>query len=310
MKTLKNVQEALRNYAPGGKESLADRYFDKHQYMMTWQINNLCNFNCPYCGKFTCDDPDVFKYSPEHIADCFNNYNRQWHIIITGGEPFIHKHILQICSLLTQNHYISVNTNLSNKKIIEFADTINPERVIAINASIHFQVRIDRNILDEYISNFMYLQDRGFNIIGSYVVYPTETHQFKNDIEMLRSRGLRQISSKVFHGKYNGQKYPEAYTPEEFSDITSEMNSEIEMMEYIKYTRFKGLMCGTGRRMLSLKPNGDIERCLTEYTPLGNFFDGTFKMPRYDKACESEVCNCPYQGMLFSYKKKSFLGLF
>ena len=304
MSKLYNIQEALGKFKPGQSESLADKYFDKDDYMMTWQINSICNFNCPYCGHYIKDDPNVYKYSPAHIEDCFNKTEKTWHIIITGGEPFLHKHIIEICERLTKKHFISINTNLSLPLVKEFADKIDPKKVLTVNASIHYSVRKERNIVDEYFEHFLYLQKKGFTIVGSYVVYPNTIPEFIEDIEFFKSKGMKLVSSKVFEGEYNGKIYPDAYTDDEMKIIENYMSSAIEMPQYLKYRNFKGQMCSTGRRMLSLKPNGDLERCLSDFTPLGNFFSGTYKIPKRDKVCKTEICTCPYQGLLFTYNKK------
>jgi hypothetical protein len=117
------------------------------------------------------------------------------------------------------------------------------------------------------------------------------------------------ISSKVYEGEYNGKTYPNAYTQDEIELITKYMSSGIEMPQYLKYRNFKGLRCGTGRLMMSMKPNGDLERCLSDYTGLGNFFDGNYRFPKKDKKCKTDICTCPYQGILYTYKK-SGLGIF
>lgn len=304
MSELHKIQEVLRSFEPGKSQSLANLNFDSNDRIMTWQINNLCNFNCPYCGHYLQDDPDVYKYSPEHITACFDNDGLTWHVIITGGEPFLHKNVIEISKLITRKHYISVNTNLSQHSVYEFADTIDPAKVLVINASIHFSVRKQRNLFDDYISKFLYFQEKGFNIVGSYVVFPADLDAFETDIEWLHSRGLKQISSKLFEGTYQGQLFPDSYTPEDLARITKHMCCEIEMPQYLNYRHYKGLRCSTGRLMLSLKPNGDLERCLSEPTPLGNFFNGNFKLPTSDARCKTEICTCPYQGMLFTYKPK------
>jgi MoaA/NifB/PqqE/SkfB family radical SAM enzyme len=305
MSNIANIQEALRSYNPDNKKSLAELYFQRNEYTMTWQINNLCNYNCAYCGHFVKDDPDVYKYSPEHIAGCFNKKDRTWHIIITGGEPFLYKNIIELTKLLTARHYISVNTNLSLSKVAEFADTIDPSRVIIINASIHYFVHEEKKTLENFISNFLYLQEKGFNIVGSYVVYPTLLEHYKNHFAYLHSRGLKNLSVKIFHGNYQNKKYPEAYTENELAEMTTFMCSEIEMPEYLKYTKFTGLKCSTGRKMLSMMPNGNLERCLSDHTPVGNFFTGKYRLPWSDKKCSVPECLCPYQGMLFSKNKKN-----
>ncbi|HOY38234.1 MAG TPA: radical SAM protein [Bacteroidales bacterium] len=310
MSKVRNIQEVLHKYEPGSKISLAELHFDGNDRMMTWQINNLCNFNCPYCGHYVNDDPYVYKYSPEHISSCFDKDGFTWHIIITGGEPFLHKNIIPVCKLLTRKHYISLNTNLSQANVYEFADTIDPSQVLVINASVHFSVRKERNIFDDYIKKFLYLQQKGFNVVGSYVVYPASIDAFESDIEWLHAQGMKQVSSKVFEGEYNGKLYPDSYSEDELCKITKHMCCEIEMPQYLRYRRFKGLRCSTGRLMLSLKPNGDLERCLSEPTPLGNFFTGNYILPRHDKTCKTEICTCPYQGMLYTYRKSCGLPLF
>ncbi len=303
MSTVRNIQEVLHKYEHGNRKSLAEMHFDSTDRMMTWQINNLCNFNCPYCGHYIKDDPDVYKYSPEHIASCFDKDGFTWHIIITGGEPFLYKNLITVCKLLTRKHYISINTNLSQADVYEFADTVDSSKVLVINASVHFSVRKERNIFDDYIQKFLYLQQKGFNVVGSYVVYPASIDSFESDIEWLHNQGMEQISSKVFEGNYGGKLYPDAYTEEEMSRITKHMCCEIEMPHYLRYRRFKGIYCSTGRLMLSLKPNGDLERCLSDPYPLGNFFSGNYCIPKHDARCKTEICTCPYQGMLFTYKK-------
>jgi len=308
MSNLSHIQEVLKKYKPNNNNSLAAMYFAKTDRMMTWQINNICNFNCAYCGKFVKDEPDVYKYSPEHIAKCFDNEGFTWHIIITGGEPFMHRHFLDIAQALTKNHYISVNTNLSLPTVTQFADAVNPEKVILINASIHWDMRQQKQTLNDFIDKFLYLQQKGFQIVGSYVVYPDALHRYKEDIAYLKSKGLKHISSKVFHGVYEQKTYPASYTSSEIKDISELMDACIEMPEYLEFYQFKGLRCSTGRTMLSMKPNGNIERCLTDYTPQGNFFEGTFSCPPNDKKCVQDICTCPYQGMLYTYKKRGLFG--
>jgi MoaA/NifB/PqqE/SkfB family radical SAM enzyme len=303
MSNLTNIQEALRRYQPDAKKSLDESYFQRNEYTMTWQINNLCNYNCTYCGHYVNDDPDVYKYSPEHIVDCFNKKDRTWHIIITGGEPFLYKNIIELTKLLTARHYISLNTNLSLPGVIDFADSVDPSHVIIINASIHYVVHEEKKTLEKYISNFLYLQEKGFNIVGSYVVFPTLLEHYKSHFEYLHSRGLKNLSVKIFHGNYQDKQYPEAYSENELAEMTTYMCSEIEMPEYLKFTKFTGRKCATGRKMISMKPNGNLERCLSDHTPVGNFFSGKYRLPWRDKKCSVPECLCPYQGMLFSKNK-------
>ncbi len=299
MSNHKKIQALLNTYNPNNSTSLASEHFAKHELTMLWYITSICNFNCPYCSDHSNEYPNTYKYSPKEITKRFDEKNNTWHIILTGGEPFLHNHIIELCSLLSRKHYLSINTNLSTNNIADFANQINPDKIIAINASIHILSR-NNNSLDKYIKNFLLLQDKGFNIIGSYVVYPSLINQFESDILKLKKLGLKQISSKAYIGTYNNKRYPAAYSDEEKKRIFETMSNEVDMPEYHRYKFFKGLKCSTGRKMISIRPDGEIERCMSDSTSLGNFFSGNYSLYKKDVKCKAKECLCPYQGMLFA----------
>jgi len=93
--------------------------------MISWQLNELCNFRCPYCfcgeEKLSREHPACGKYSPEHIADCFDRTGKTWQVHMSGGEPFLYPRFVELCMALTRSHYISMNTNLSTANANDFA---------------------------------------------------------------------------------------------------------------------------------------------------------------------------------------------
>lgn len=132
------------------------------EYMMAWQLNTLCNFRCEYCfcseKSLSKEHSDCGKYSPEHIAKCFNDTGRIWRIHMSGGETFLYPKFVELARALTKKCYISLNTNLSTPNVYEFGDMISPEKVLSINAALHIMEREkSKNGVNKYIKKFLYL---------------------------------------------------------------------------------------------------------------------------------------------------------
>ena len=104
-----------------------------------WTINTRCNFNCDYCffgDGVQIEHPSVGAHSIDSIAEFFNGTSKIWHLHITGGEPFLYPQFADLCKLLTQQHFISINSNLSSPRVNDFAEQINPERVKYIHLAL------------------------------------------------------------------------------------------------------------------------------------------------------------------------------
>jgi MoaA/NifB/PqqE/SkfB family radical SAM enzyme len=301
------IQNSLQQYRPGADSSLASRVFNENEYMLTWSINSFCNFDCPYCGLYKTEHPSTGKYSSEHIKKCFDDTGKSWHIIITGGEPFLYPDFTRLVKLLTENHYISLNSNLSNRHVQEFAETIDPEHVILINAGMHPEYRdSSKSGLNDFIKHYKVLEEKGFNIVASLVVYPTLLSKLPQMIEEYHKMGISQICAKSFSGNFQGKKYPESYTKEEIAQMSKFMTGQVDMIEYLKYTNFSGNLCQAGSRFFAMDPAGNMVRCLSDNEPCGNLFEGTIRYSEDIKKCRQKECVCPYQGMLFSSKRMSF----
>lgn len=69
-------------------------------------LTGRCNFNCKYCNRFRAET------SYEDIEFFFNSFNSCKHVQLTGGEPTLHKDILNICKLIkTKKSKIGLSTN-------------------------------------------------------------------------------------------------------------------------------------------------------------------------------------------------------
>ena len=146
------------------KISLQDASRTKYQCQIHWQINQRCNFNCPYCFRRLPDDdgknenPDCGKYSPEHIARKFDQTDSVWRIYMTGGEPLLYPHFVELAKALTRRHYIAISTNLSTANAYDLAEAVETERLTSIKANLHILQR--ENTPDgpkDFFRKFLYL---------------------------------------------------------------------------------------------------------------------------------------------------------
>jgi len=286
------------------------KYIDpKHNGpMMSWVLNQRCNFTCEYCfytkEYLAKENPNVGKYSPEHIAKQFDNTGKNWYIYINGGEPFLYPKFIDLCEHLTQKHYVSINSNISTSNCIDFAERINPDKVYSIEASLHIQEREQRNNLKRYIKNFLKFQENGFPIQVVYVTYPDLFDRIESDIEMLKNEGIKIINLKVFRGYYKSNYYPQAYSNEQKKIIEKHAldKNEINILE--ESLSFFGKKCAAGYDFFLMDASGDVRRCSSSAKSYGNFFDGTFKSDKSARACPFHVCSCPYEGMNRTSAKK------
>ena len=81
-----------------------------------------CNFECPYCFN-----PDLVKNKPKNILDLTRVYdfleNRKGlldGVVISGGEPTLHKELFLLCKKIHQMGYpVKLDTNGSRPRVIK-----------------------------------------------------------------------------------------------------------------------------------------------------------------------------------------------
>ncbi len=279
--------------------------------MMSWVLNQRCNFTCDYCfytkNYLSKEHPDCGRYSPGHITDCFDRTNKQWWIYMNGGEPFLYPDFIDLCNQLTQNHYISINTNLSTSNCLEFAERINPKNVYSIEASLHISEREKRTGLAKYLKYFLNFHDKGFPIQVVYVTYPELLDRIEEDIKMLKGEGIQFINLKIFRGYFKSKFYPKAYSNEERELIARFAldKNEIDIME--KSHSFFGKSCKAGYDFFVMDAAGDVRRCSSSVKSYGNFFENSFTYDNSPRPCPFLICGCPIEGINRTSKKRNSL---
>lgn len=278
------------------------------EYVITWFINNICNFKCEYCFSIRAhtSDPTVEspKYPPQHIAQAFDKTGKKMRIYISGGEPFLYPRFIELCVLLTKNHRISINTNLSTSNIYEFSESIDPSRVYGIHASLHILEREKiSNGIEQFLHGVKHLQNKGFSVRVEYVTYPPLFTRIKKDIQFLTEQGVKTVNVKVFRGRFAGKSYPDSYNAEERSLIEELAIDQREINILSTKNSFLGNICSAGQRYFRMDEKGNLFRCNSSKKSYGNLFEGNYIFDEKPKLCPCEICKCPYEGMMFVVEK-------
>ena len=185
-----------------------------------WVILTTCNFRCPYCffPEDVLREKLKVRGSPQHWEEGFDATGRKWLIHITGGEPTLHPEFVELCERLSRNHYLSINTNLSQDKIYDFAERVDPRRIHFINAAVHSQERERISKVGPFVEKARALQEAGFNCFLSVVMTDYVVENYRTIEDEFEKNGLH-IIPKIIRGPHDGRRYPRAYTPDQVEKI-------------------------------------------------------------------------------------------
>ena len=263
-----------------------------------------CNLGCDYCvaglarklvmgDKPSELDVKTHNINISAIKKTLNDSNKIYRINFTGGEPFLTPNIVEACIELTKKHFIAFSTNLTSKKVEEFAEKVNPGRVLSILASCHIKELERTNLLSRYIHNFFLLKKRGFPINAIEVGYPPLLKEVDKYKKFFLENGIN-LTFWVYFGTYKGKFYPDAYSEEELK-IVGLKEKDIDWFHQY------GKLCNAGYNVGVIHPNGDISYCFSIQKSIGNIYEG-IKFNDKLTRCPVKSCQCPlnmYEPYLF-----------
>jgi len=292
----------------GSPPSLAPTY----DVEADWHLLLTCNFRCRYCfftPELLGQKLHVFA-SPEEWQAAFGATGKRWLIHMTGGEPTIYPRFVDLCDGLSRTHMISLNTNLSNPCVKEFARRIDPKHVSFINAGFHAEERRAHHGVERYFDHARCLQDAGFRIIPTVVATPAVVAELAELQAEFAAHGLWLVP-KVLRGGNRGRRFPQSYSPSERARLRSsiirarehyedrfsgpgalgrpsiDVLSDDELLASIP--NFTGRACSAGMKFVRISPNGDVHRCSTK-TQLGNLLTGTLQLRSGPTPCDTKYC--------------------
>lgn len=279
-------------------------------YRINWNMNLKCNLKCRYCffPHVKKEDPDVFKHSPEHISSAFERTGKEWLIMLSGGEPFLYPGFIKLCQELSKKNWLQISTNLTHSDIHSFCDTMDPERIFVINASVHVLSHSGKS-MERFIDHFQYVRSKGFHIIASYVTYPElfKNNKIEKDFDFLKNRGVWPVIPLTYNGIYKKQTYPGHYTQEQLAVIYKLAQDKRELLNATGNMKFTDYLCVAGSRYFFMDIRGDVYRCVSDRTYLGNMFNHTFSSMGKTEPCRVDYCNDSCNGIVSVLKDHPLL---
>jgi MoaA/NifB/PqqE/SkfB family radical SAM enzyme len=226
----------------------------------------------------------------------------QVRILITGGEPFNYPSFIDLVKELSQHCSIGFDTNLSCSKE-ELADFV--KNTDASNISMGLSYHPMFSNFDTFLEKALFLKENGFaNICVQFVTYPPQLDRLVIVREKFTENNLYFIPLP-FRGKHNGREYPGAHTEEErriiynsTQDLSSEHKERVK--NYLEQVVSHGRLCAAGQVYARVDSDGTVYRCGRYATnptnsPMGNLFDGNFRLSEVPLLCEQEVCPCEFR---------------
>ena len=278
-----------------------------------WLLLSTCNFRCEYCfwPESSLGAPIAPPAEPERLADFFDSTGLSWLLHLTGGEPFVYPRFLDLVRLLTRRHRISVNTNADSPKVTEFARSVDPADVDFVNCGLHIEQRRERRREIPFAEHVRALQDAGFSVFVTAVMYPPMIPGFPRIWDEYADKGIYLVP-KALQGFHFGRSYPIGYTAaeravfEEYAesaeraygpslaaragpptiDVFSDRRALLRGA-----TDYRGELCDAGLRFVRIHPDGNIYRCGPGEL-LGNVASHLF-----GRKCTATICvdeECPY----------------
>ncbi len=247
-----------------------------------------CNLECNYCIAGIRYVSEIFTKTDNinisALKNTLNDSNKIYRITFSGGEPLLVPNIVELCSELTKKHFIGLTTNLTSKKVKDFAEKINPERVLSIVASCHIKELERLNLLSRYIDNFLLCKNRGFTIWAIEVGYPPLLKEVDKYKKYFLEKGI-DLTFCPYMGTYKGKIYPDSYSENEVKILGLR---EKDINRFYQY----GKLCNAGYNVGIINPNGDITYCSFINKSLGNIYEG-IKFNDKLIRCPFKFCNCP-----------------
>ncbi len=257
---------------------------------LNWAPLNKCNLNCVYCinNYPNKKNAELTKIDIPALLATLERLNKTFRINFSGGEPFLIPNIIEACFRITEKHYVSFNTNLTAPRIKEFADRIDPARVVKIAATAHIMELERLRMLEVYVRHFLLLKEKRFEVEARVVVYPGLMEKIGQCKQLFEKNGI-EVKFIPFVGEYKGGSYPFSYTDEELEAF--DLGDKLSIRNrFHKPHR----VCNAGYNAAVIVPNGDIYICDRVKLKLGNIYNGGITFKEKLAICPFRFCDCPF----------------
>ena len=259
--------------------------------VVTWNINDTCNYRCSYCTQRTMPDRSRYLLDVGSSLRTFAQLPGQWEVKLSGGEPFQQPGIAEIAGgLVAQGHVISIQTNLSapEPELHTFLEATRGALHV-FSASLHLDYTTPEAIIERYETVRPY-ETLGVCFHVTTVAAPDRLGEIRDRVApMFREHG---VIFKVQPEKVRG--YIREYTEDE-KRILLDLGGHNLTGEIAH--NFQGRLCHAGTNYFVIKSTGEAFRCYPasrvggRFARLGSFVEG-IELLDGPRICPYTYCSC------------------
>lgn len=109
--------------------------------VVSWNMNTTCNYRCSYCTQRFLDDRKAWARDLPRFVDALCDLPGDWHVKLSGGEPFRHPDFLgAVGRLVAGGVRVSVVTNFSaSRDVLGAFAQVTASRPGTLSASLHLE---------------------------------------------------------------------------------------------------------------------------------------------------------------------------
>lgn len=293
--------------------------------VIDWMINNLCNYRCTYCSSELNDGShqditnEQFIEYFELIENATPGQNKK--LIVTGGEPTLHKNFIELLSTFDKKWFVQVLTN-GSRKLSWWEDFVCrlTQKNIKIIISFHPEYA-DEN----HIFNVCNLICKHFNTSVQILFHPEYSSKcykmYKKILDAdiktnVKFKPIRNLSKNNVVINYNDKekniiasdriertdKINPAYL---IIDHHQQAENKINSLIADKKNSFKNWKCEMGKNRFFIRSDGTVTgaTCFTStMNKVGNVKEMTFNRLSYT-ICQDDFCGCIEDIMIPKYEK-------
>jgi len=264
--------------------------------VFAWDLHYSCNYRCPYCFYNEAGWTELAKKNLYYEAVMWEAAWSRVHDLygrcqlrITAGEPFTYPRFDELLERIARLHDLQVTTNCSQGEAMRrVAERIAPA-ALELDCTYHPLM----SELDAFADNVALLRERGFVANVCFLAYPPQMPRMAEYKRRFAEKG-QYMNMAIFWGKFKGEQYPFAYTPEERRAIKETIGVEIgpETVN-LEPESYRGKPCGAGQRYGVVQGDGRVFRCGQlglEHQSIGSLFDPDFRLAEAASPCTVDYC--------------------
>ena len=268
------------------------------------EITDACNLKCGHCYNFWREEGDrttsITKQKMDELIDIFVD-SGIFHVVLTGGEPFVRFELLEyaIEKLIEKNISVSCNSNLTlatEDKIKRLRDAGLDHILTSLNSydqKTNDMMVNKKGAFDKILNGIHTAVNNGIRVSSNMIVshinkdHVYQTGKLCAELGCQKIFGTRVVPSvnlsEIENSKYTFSQEEALHTLNELLKVRDETGIMIGTLvsyplcflgDLEKYKDFVGRGCPAQRgRVIGINANGETHACVHESKSYGNIYE-------------------------------------